>query len=141
MDNLLTALIAFATALTVSAFKWWSDRSNNEKSQKNELKEKSYIDFIDSISELAHLTANQKQERRTALQKLAYSKSRISIYGDNTVIDKLAAFDKTHKKLDNEEAYDSFVDLVYEMRLASIGSQKDSISKNDLKQILFGLGV
>ncbi len=137
ISAVIAACIAALSALSIAFLNWKLARSNDQSSKINELKTQSYIDFINSISELAYLTSEDKSERRDALRKLADSKSRIAIYGDSSVIKKLAEFDRNHKQLNTDKALDAFTDVVNEMRVGAVGNDKaDSVK--DLKQIIFG---
>ncbi len=93
--------------------------------------------FINCVSESAIVAKNGKRRDPSLTHKLIDAKTRIAIYGGKKVIRQLAIFDKEFGVLDTDEAIESFVLLMTEMREDSIGKRNYDIS-NEIKQIIFG---
>lgn len=128
------AVIATLTALLMAFVNYRLSRNSNKTAKKTEIRAQAYIDFIKCISELAHVSP---QEHKQAIAKLTDAKARIVIYGDSAVIKELAKFDRAHKELNSNEAYEAFLKIALEMRNDAIGKREGEDPK-DLKQILFG---
>ena len=130
----VVAVIASLTTLLMAFINYRLSRSSNRTAKKTEVRAQSYIDFIKSISELAHANAS---ERKHAIVRLSDAKARIAVYGDSAVVRQLAIFDRTHNQLNSDDAYVSFMKIVVEMRNDAIG-KRGSDNFEDLKQIIFG---
>jgi predicted AAA+ superfamily ATPase len=69
---------------------------------------------------------------------VADAKSRIAIYGSNTVIEKLAILDRFGFVLDNKNSGQAFINLVQAMRADGFGNRVN-VSPADLNAILLGV--
>ena len=132
-----TALIASITTIILAFFNYRLSRRSDKSAKKTEVRTQSYIDFINCVSEIAIATKQGKKRVPLLTHKLIDAKTRIAIYGDKKVIRQLAVFDRKFGLLDTEEAIDSFVSLISEMREDSIGKRNYDISV-EIKQIIFG---
>ena len=105
------------------------------------LRTQAYIDYLRCISESAHLSGLDINEKRQNLNaRAADSKTRIAIYGSSDVLKALVIFEKQGARLNTQENARLFLEVVKHMR-------KDSslkIKTNDLEHLqvfLFGSGI
>lgn len=134
---IITTVIASLTAIILAFFNYRLSRKSTKGAKKTEVRTQSYIDFINCVSEIAIAAKKGMKKDPSLTQKLIDSKTRIAIYGDKKVIRQLAIFDKNFGVLDSDEAIESFVLLISDMREDAIGKRNYDIKK-EIKQIIFG---
>lgn len=116
-------------------------RRNQRSMHLSELQNKSYADFLNSISRIAVAQRkNDSKEIRDALSQLADAKSRICIYGEPTVIHNLAKFLRLGGTLQTEQEILAFTNLCLEIRRSN-GILDKSISPQDISQLLFNVDI
>jgi hypothetical protein len=116
-------------------------KKTNESNSLSELQHKAYTDFLNTVSKIAVAQrAGDREVVSSELSKLADAKSRICIYGESTVIHKLAEFMRHGGTLQTESEILSFTKLCIVIR-DSVGIKKDKLNTADISQLLFNLDV
>lgn len=137
--KLIVAVIACISAVIVSYINYKLGRRTDKKSKKTEMRTNAYADYVGAISEIS-IHSKAQQIDKESLAKLTDAKTRIVIYGHYSVVKALAEFDSKYTKLDSEQAFDSFANIVFHMRQRSIGKNKLEADFDQIKVILFGKG-
>ena len=94
-----------------------------------QLRQTSYADFLKGVANAAHRPTAEVSAQ------IADAKARMAIYGSNSVLEKLAAFDESGATLANDASRRAFLLMTEQMRAeGSSGAPKDGV----LATILFG---
>jgi hypothetical protein len=116
-------------------------RKNQEKNSLAEQRNKAYADFLNAASKIA---VAQRLDKRdvvvTELANLADAKSRICVYGNSDVVQKLAVFLRHGGTLQTESEILSFTKLCYSIR-ESVGLKRSDLKLSDISQLLFSVDV
>ncbi len=124
-----------------AAIQAWFTRKNQDRNFLNEQRNKAYADFLNAASKIAvSQRLGNSNEVTDALAQLADSKSRICIYGDTNVIEKMAAFLRNGGTLQTESEIIAFTQLSYAMR-KSVGFDNSKMNIADISQLLFSIDV
>ena len=117
----------------------FSKRSELRK-QQNLLKITAYTDLIKGLAGMA-ISQQYKDFSKEKEYKMlvADAKSRICIYGDESVIKKISYFLKMGGTIDSIDSNKAFVDIIVEIRKKHIGSVDVNI--NDFSQLLIGADI
>lgn len=116
-------------------------RRNQKSNHFSELQNKAYADFLNAASSVAVFQRlGQREKVSDELARLADAKSRICIYGDSTVIKKMAEFFRNGGTLQTESEILSFTRLCLSIR-DSVGFKKDRLFSTDISQLLFSVDV
>ncbi|NOI19875.1 hypothetical protein F0223_16735 [Vibrio coralliilyticus] len=129
------AIVSSITAIILAILNYRLGRRSNKSSKKTEVRAQSYIDYLRAVAELAQI--QDDSQRCEKLAQLADAKARIAVYGDKLVVKALAQHDRSHKVLNSEESFNSFMLVVAEMRKDALAKSLN-VDLDDLKQILFG---
>jgi hypothetical protein len=117
----------------------FSKRSELRK-QQNLLKISAYTDLIKGLAGMAISQQHKDFSKEMECKMLvADAKSRICIYGDDSVIEKISIFLKMGGTLNSIDSNKAFVDIIIEMRKNHIG--KSEININDFSQLLIGSDI
>jgi hypothetical protein len=110
------------------------------KKQQNLLKISAYTDLIKGLAGMAIFRKNKDSSKELEYKMLvADAKSRICVYGDDSVIKKISYFLKMGGTIDSTDSYRAFVDIIVEIRKKHIGSI--NINLNDFSQLLLGTDI
>ncbi len=116
-------------------------RKNQKVSQLTELQNKSYADFLNAASKIAVAQRrNNRKDVERELSNLADAKSRICVYGDSVVIQKLAVFLRTGGTLQTEQEILAYTCLCVEIR-KSVGMSDKFLLAQDISQLLFSIDI
>ncbi|ESQ16707.1 MAG: hypothetical protein N838_11645 [Thiohalocapsa sp. PB-PSB1] len=99
------------------------------------LRSGAYVDYLRAVSGLAQGRGGKQAE--TLLASAADAKARIAIYGSQSVIAKLAEFERLGAALDTRERGEAFLEMCVQMRKEGTRQEADT-EKEELRLILFG---
>ena len=101
-----------------------------------DLRTQAYIDYLKSVSGLAHLNDPQGSQERDLLAGGADAKARICLYGSGEVIQAFAAFEQLGAMLSSPSEQGRFVAIIAAMRKDSGSKSRANIE--DLRLLLLG---
>ena len=130
----MTAFIALIGVIIGAGLQYLLSRSTERQKHFAALKTQAYVDYLKSVSKLAH--GRTFDTNLMLLTEAADAKTRICIYGSGAVISLLAEFERQGAKLTSKDSFSIFVRLCSQIRLE--GLQKDSIPNEDIETVLFG---
>ncbi len=106
-----------------------------------ELRTKSYVDFIKATAMIAIAQKNQNLATEIDGQSLmADAKARISIYGSKEVVARASEFFRGHGALTSHDAYASFVAIIAAMRADTLDGEM-AIPNADIGQLILSQDV
>ena len=135
--KIIVALVGIFGVL-VSACVQYFLGSKTEKGKKQlEIKTQAYLDFLNSVSEIASSSRHNKNRSLEQLQKLNQAKTRVVLIGSNSVVTHLHSFYQNYGNLDSDESFYSFSKIVESMRKDLSGG--DSVNIEIICESLFNL--
>lgn len=144
MDKILVIIapVIGLMGILVGAFlQAYFTQKNNSHKNLSELQNKAYADFLNSASSIAVAQRTGDRDKvNSELAKLADAKSRICVYGDSNVINRLAEFIRQGGTLQTEQEILAFTRLCITIRTA-VGLDKDKVFSSDISQLLFSVDV
>lgn len=138
-DIILPALVAAIVSITVV----FLGRRSETIKQLQTLKTGAYVDFIRAVAGLANLQKESVQQKEHLLKGwelkmlLADAKSRIAIYGGESVVSAMATFLRGDPVLDSPERAKDFTAVCQKMRSDS-KPKPGRVSDQDMHFLLFG---
>jgi hypothetical protein len=133
-ESFIAGLAGVLGILVGAVLQFWLTRRIEREAKYMELKLSAYVDYINSIARVAFLNPS---ERSKALDQVVAAKTRICIFGDKEVLEAVAGFERTSKKLVNADAQHAFTNLCQVMREHGIAG--GSVADETLNALLFGL--
>jgi len=113
-------------------------RHLDNKKHQRDLRSKAYADYLQCVSEHAHLGYQRSStEGRQLRAKTTDAKCRISLYGAPTVISTFSKFERLGATINTSEQRVAFTDMVAAMRQDTLGSS--SVAQADLEAVLLGV--
>lgn len=112
-------------------------RQNNQQKQLLESRNKAYVDFLEAVSCVVAAQRMGKKERELEeLAKLTNAKSRICIFGEETVVRQLATFWAAGASLETESEIQAFTRFCLDIR-KSLGLMDKEFLGREVSQLLF----
>jgi len=111
MRELLAGLIG---VLIGSLLQFYLNRRASTESRYLELKSEAYSDYLNAVASVAFETTEGRES-------LAAAKARLCIFGDTSVLKKVATLERTGGHLSQPDSQKAFIDLVQEMRRRGVG--------------------
>jgi hypothetical protein len=111
-----TAIFSFFGVVIGASLQYIFTRYLEVQRHGRELRTQAYLDFINCVSELAHLNEPQGSQERDLLAKTTSAKGRICLYGSREVIHAFAAFENLGAVISSPEQRAGFVALLAAMR-------------------------
>jgi hypothetical protein len=136
-ETILAALIGMFGLVIGALLQNYLSRTSDTRKHNRELRAKAYTDLVNSVAKLAVAAKAGASRQLDVLNDLSDAKTRIAIYGDEAVINKLSEFMAEHGVVNSEDAVKSFNKVIVEMRRDAGGS----ISTNTpqlISAIVFG---
>jgi hypothetical protein len=131
MQTLITAFLAFFGVVTGALLQHWFSKTSSKENNLREERQKAYSNFLQGVALSATCPGKE------ALTIVTDAKTRIAIYGSDSVIKRLAEFESVGPILNNRDSVHAFLNLVQSMRSDGY-KEKSDIDAEDLKFILFG---
>lgn len=140
MTELMKYLLPVIGVIIGALLQFLLSQRNEARKQQNLLKVSAYSDLIKGLSGMATFQKTKDSSKLLEYRMLvADAKSRICVYGDDSVIKKLSHFIRTGGSIDTPESYKVFVDIISEIRKEHIGTT--NVKLNDFSQLLVGVDV
>ncbi len=135
---IIVAIVGILGIVTGAFVQYLFNKRFETSRQFNLLQTQSYIDFIKGISGSGKAQfLNDKEKEKEFIILAAEARLRVSIYGSEDVIKKIAKLFREHEGVNSEKAKDEFSELINLMRKESIG-RPDFVSNDEIKEVVFG---
>jgi hypothetical protein len=140
MIELIKYLLPVIGVVIGALLQFLLSKKNETKKQQDLLKISAYTDLIKGLAGMA-ISRKYKDSIKEMEFKIlvADAKSRICVYGDDTVIEKISYYLKMGGTLNSIDSEKAFVDIIVEIRKNHIGSIDLNI--NDFSQLLIGADI
>jgi hypothetical protein len=138
MNPYFTALVSAIGVVIGASLQFWFSRLTTNWSRLQDKQIQAYVDFLKGVSGVAQ--SQRFKDKRAELDSsslLADARARIAVYGHSEVLEALAEFDKTDRKLSSDSSLSAFMQLIQTMRKAS-NTKIAPISEAQLSLVLFG---
>jgi hypothetical protein len=135
----VTALLSILGVVVGCFLQHYFTRRNNEAKQLLESRNQAYIDFLEAVSLVvsAQRLADRKQELEE-LARLTDAKARICIFGEESVVRKLATFWEAGASLETESEILAFTRFCLDIR-KSLGLKDKELLISEVSQLLFSI--
>lgn len=137
MTAAIAALLSILGVVVGAVVQHLLAKQTNHQKQLLEARNEAYVDFLEAVSlVIAAQRAGKREQEVEQLAKLAHAKTRICIFGQESVVRKLAEFWATGAVLQTESQLLSFTRFCLDIR-QSLGL-KDKTSLNaEVAELLF----
>jgi hypothetical protein len=139
MTVAITALLSILGVVVGAFLQNHFARQNNEAKQLIESRNHAYIDFLEAVSLVVSAqrlgTREQKLEQ---LARLTHAKARICMFGEETVIRRLATFWEAGATLETESEILAFTRFVLDIR-KSLGLKDKEFLSAEVSRLLFSI--
>jgi len=133
---MLTAVLPVVGVLVGASLQYLFTRYLETQRYQREFRTQAYLDYIKSVSGLAHLNDPQGSQERDLLASAADAKARICLYGSGEVIEAFASFERLGAAVISPSQCESFVAMIVAMRRDSGDASRARI--RDVQQLLLG---
>lgn len=114
-------------------------RQNNEAKQLLESRNQAYIDFLEAVSLVVSSQRMGKKEQEIEhLAKLTHAKARICMFGEESVVRRLATFWEAGAAFETEVQILAFTRFVLDIR-KSLGLKDKDLLNAEVSQLLFAI--
>jgi hypothetical protein len=136
MVGILVALMALVSGIIGALVQHGLSRRLETTKSLAQLRNEAYVSFMKAMSGLALARRVKSPEKEVEfLIMLADSKARVIIYGDPTVIERMAHFFDHYGVLNSPEAAAALIDMVKTMRLHG-GAGSEQVSSEAITRLL-----
>ena len=128
------ALFSILGVIVGAALQYVFTRILEERRHHRDLRTKAYTDYLLAISDAKHrMVQRQASYERELLARITDAKARICLYGTNSVLKELAAFERLGGQIATDDQVKTFIGLLKVMR----GDRKTN--ELDLEVAILGL--
>lgn len=114
-------------------------RQNNEAKQLLESRNQAYIDFFEAVSlVVAAQRMGKREQELEQLAKLTHAKARICMFGEESVVRRLATFWEAGASLKTETEILAFTRFVLDIR-KSLGLKDKAFLNTEVARLLFAI--
>ncbi|MDP3825317.1 MAG: hypothetical protein Q8Q74_02080 [Polaromonas sp.] len=114
-------------------------KQNNESKQLLESRNQAYVDFLEAVSlVVAAQRLGKKEQEIEQLARLTHAKARICIFGEESVVRKLASFWAAGASLETESEILAFTRFCLDIR-RSLGLKDKELLTSEVSQLLFAI--
>lgn len=139
MATAITALLSILGVVVGAFVQNLLAKQNNQQKQLLESRNEAYVDFLEAVSlVIAAQRMGKKEQELEQLAKLAHAKTRICIFGDESVVRKLAEFWAAGASLNTESQLLSFTSFCLDIR-KSLGLKDKAFLNSEVSDLLFGV--
>ena len=139
MPTVITALLSILGVVVGVVLQNHLAKENNEQKQLLESRNNAYVDFLEAVSLVVAAQRIGKKERELEeLAKLTNAKARICIFGEESVIRRLAAFWAAGASLETETEILAFTRFCLDIR-KSLGLKDKEFLSGEVSQLLFDI--
>lgn len=137
MATAITALLSILGVVVGAFVQNLLAKQNNQQKQMLESRNEAYVDFLEAVSlVIAAQRMGKKEQELEQLAKLAHAKTRICIFGDESVVRKLAEFWAAGASLNTESQLLSFTSFCLDIR-KSLGLKDKAFLNSEVSDLLF----
>ena len=133
---MLVTILPFVGVLVGGFLQYVFTRHLETQRHHRDLRTQAYIDYLKSVSGLAHLNDPHGSQERDLLAGAADAKARICLYGSGEVINAFAAFEQLGAMLSSPAEQRCFVAMIAAMREDS--GSKSPANIEDIRLLLLG---
>jgi hypothetical protein len=139
MTTAIAALLSIFGVVVGAFLQNYFSRQNNEAKQLLESRNQAYIDFFEAVSLVVSAQRMGKKEQELEqLAKLTHAKARICIFGEESVVRRLATFWKAGASLETESEILAFTRFILDIR-KSLGLKDKEFLHVEVSQLLFAI--
>jgi hypothetical protein len=139
LPTVITALLSILGVVVGVVLQNHLAKENNEQKQLLESRNNAYVDFLEAVSLVVAAQRIGKKERELEeLAKLTNAKARICIFGEESVIRRLAAFWAAGASLETETEILAFTRFCLDIR-KSLGLKDKEFLSGEVSQLLFDI--
>ncbi len=139
MTSAIAALLSILGVVVGAFLQNYLSRQNNEAKQLLESRNQAYIDFFEAVSLVTAAQRMGKREQELEqLARLAHAKARICIFGEESVVKRLATFWEAGATLQTESEILAFTRFVLDIR-KSLGVKDKELLSAEISQLLFSI--
>jgi len=133
---MLVAVLSVVGVLVGASLQYFFTRNHDAQRYQRDLRTQAYLDYIKSVTGLAHLSDPQGPQERDLWASAADAKARICLYGSGEVIQAFAAFEQLGAMLSSPSEQRCFVAMIAAMRKDSGNESPANIE--DIRLLLLG---
>ena len=133
---MVLTILPLIGVLAGAVLQFYFTRYLEAQRHRRELRTQAYLDYLKSVSGLAHLNDPHGSQESDLLAGAADAKARICLYGSAEVIKEFAAFEQLGALLSSPSEQRCFVAMIAEMRKDS--GNKSPVSIEDIRLLLLG---
>jgi len=131
----IIALIGLTGVVVSALVQYYLGRQAESNKKTIEIRTNAYLDFVNSVSEIASSAQHNQNRSLNQLQKLNQAKTRVVLIGSDEVVNAIHTFWSKFGSLDSEDAISSFSIIISAMRKDLSGGK--SLPNDILKEALF----
>ena len=113
---MLTAVLPVVGVLVGASPQYFFTRYLEAQRHQRDLRTQAYLDYVKSMSGLAHLNDPHGSQERDLLASAADAKARICLYGSGKVVAAFASFEALGAAVISTSQCESFVAMIVAMR-------------------------
>ncbi|MEE9355732.1 MAG: hypothetical protein V3U75_09110 [Methylococcaceae bacterium] len=137
--NVLTPVLPILGIVTGASIQSYYAKKAENKKQVLMSKTNAYVDYLECVSQSAHMDRSSKNELALLLSRTVSSKSKICVYGSKEVILALARFEETGANMGSKENAEIFINLCSAMRKDHMDENTEELLE-EMNVILLGKG-
>ncbi|MGC2173365.1 MAG: hypothetical protein WA555_10230 [Candidatus Sulfotelmatobacter sp.] len=130
------AILSFFGVVIGASLQYVFTRYLDNQRHHRDLRTQAYLDHLNSVSGLAHLSEPQGSQERDLLAKAADAKGRICLNGSREVVHAFAVFEKLGAVVSSVQQRAAFVAMVIAMRNDS--GNRTELGTGDVGLVLLG---
>lgn len=139
MSPTITALLSIFGVIVGAFLQNHFAKQNNHAKQLLESRNQAYVDFLEAVSlVVAAQRMGKKDQELEQLARLTHAKARICIFGEESVVRRLASFWSAGVSLETETEIQAFTRFCLDIRRC-LGLQDKELLNGEVSQLLFAI--
>jgi hypothetical protein len=139
VSTAVTALLSILGVVVGAFLQNHFARQNNQAKQLLESRNQAYVDFLEAVSlVVAAQRMGKKEQELEQLARLTHAKARICIFGEESVVRRLASFWAAGASLETESEILAFTRFCLDIR-HSLGLKDKELLSAEVSQLLFAI--
>ncbi|WP_096662370.1 hypothetical protein [Polaromonas sp. AET17H-212] len=139
MSSAVVALLSILGVVVGAFLQNYLAKQNNESKQLLDSRNQAYVDFLEAVSlVVAAQRLGKKEQEIEQLARLTHAKARICIFGEESVVRKLASFWAAGASLETESEILAFTRFCLDIR-RSLGLKDKELLIGEVSQLLFAI--
>jgi hypothetical protein len=138
MDNFVAAVVGLIGVSAGALLQYWLSRRAMCEFRQSEQVGKAYSDYLQSVAGVTQAQRNKDNSGlRDCLRQLTEAKTRIAVYGNSDVMEKLATFERLGAALSTSEQRSAFISIIRAMRRTEANGAAEVVDR-DVMLVIFG---